>query len=231
MMFGKLGLVMIVVRDMERSVAFYRDVLGLKLLIHQDNWSQFDAGNILIGLHPEGDEVKVSPTTGMSIGIYVDDMDQAVAEIRRRFGKIADRPASAIRLAAGPWSSTRTDTAFRSSRWRAIFARSTNLPPQPERTLAERADAKSLRRGGGICNSGALILPTGSRADRDDDGGGLWCLGKRRHGCAQQQKTGQYGDQSISSTLFLQRTPLWSVHSIFLALCPHSFYGSSIFLV
>jgi lactoylglutathione lyase len=92
MMFGKLGLVMVVVRDMERSVAFYRDVLGLKLLIHQPNWSQFDAGNILIGLHPDGEEVKVSPTTGMSIGIYVDDMDKAVTEIRRRFGKIAVGP-------------------------------------------------------------------------------------------------------------------------------------------
>jgi len=92
MMFGKLGIVMIVVRDMERSVAFYRDVLGLKLLIHQDNWSQFDAGNIIIGLHPEGDEVKVSPTTGMSIGIYVDDMDKSVAEIRRRLAKIAVGP-------------------------------------------------------------------------------------------------------------------------------------------
>jgi lactoylglutathione lyase len=92
MMFGKLGLIMIVVRDMERSVAFYRDVLGLKLLIKQNNWSQLDAGNIIIGLHPDGDEVKVSPTTGMSIGIYVDDIDKAVVEIRRRFGKIAVGP-------------------------------------------------------------------------------------------------------------------------------------------
>jgi lactoylglutathione lyase len=83
---------MIVVRDMERSVAFYRDVLGLKLLIHQDNWSQFDAGNILIGLHPDGEEVKVSPTTGMSIGIYVDDVDKAVAEIRRRLARIVVGP-------------------------------------------------------------------------------------------------------------------------------------------
>jgi lactoylglutathione lyase len=91
-MFGKLGLVMIVVRDMERSVAFYRDVLGLKLLIRQDNWSQLDAGNIILGLHPEGEEVQVSPTNGMSIGIYVDDMDKAVTEIRRRFGKISIGP-------------------------------------------------------------------------------------------------------------------------------------------
>ena len=94
MMFGKLGLVMIVVRNMERSVAFYRDVLGLKLLIKQDNWSQLDAGNIILGLHPEGEEVKVSPTTGMSIGIYVNDIDKACVEIRRRFGKITVGPRS-----------------------------------------------------------------------------------------------------------------------------------------
>ena len=92
MKIGKLGLIMVVVKDMERSVAFYRDVLGLDLLFHQNNWSQFDAGNILIGLHPEGDEVKVSPTSGCTVGIYVDDIDQAVTEIRRRFGKVAIGP-------------------------------------------------------------------------------------------------------------------------------------------
>lgn len=91
---GKLGLIMVVVRDMDRSVAYYRDVLGLKLLFSQSNWSQFDAGNILIGLHPEGEEVKVSPTTGMSFGIYVDDVTLATAEIKRRGGHISIQPRS-----------------------------------------------------------------------------------------------------------------------------------------
>lgn len=89
---GKLGLIMVVVKDMDRSVAYYRDVLGLKLLFKQSNWSQFDAGNILIGLHPEGEEVKVSPTTGMSFGIYVDDVTATSAEIKRRGGHIAIQP-------------------------------------------------------------------------------------------------------------------------------------------
>jgi lactoylglutathione lyase len=89
MQVGKLGLVMVVVRDMDRSVAFYRDVLGLKLLFHQGNWSQFDAGHIILGLHPEGEEVKVSPTTGMSLGIYVDDIVKACSELKRRGGHIA----------------------------------------------------------------------------------------------------------------------------------------------
>ncbi len=89
---GKLGLIMVVVSDMERSVAFYRDVVGLKLLFNQDNWSQFDAGNILVGLHPEGDEVKVSPTTGCTFGIYVNDIQKCVNEIKRRGGKIEVEP-------------------------------------------------------------------------------------------------------------------------------------------
>jgi predicted enzyme related to lactoylglutathione lyase len=92
MQVGKLGLVMIVVSNMDRSVAFYRDVLGLKMLFHQNNWSQFDAGQMLIGLHPEGEQVKVSPTTGFSLGIYVDDIMKTVSELKRRHGHISIEP-------------------------------------------------------------------------------------------------------------------------------------------
>jgi predicted enzyme related to lactoylglutathione lyase len=92
MEIGKLGLVMVVVKDMERSVAFYRDVLGLKMLFKQSNWSQFDAGNFIIGLHPEGEQVKVSPSTGMSMGIYVEDATRAVSELKRRGGHVAIEP-------------------------------------------------------------------------------------------------------------------------------------------
>ena len=120
MMFGKLGLVMIVVRDMERSVAFYRDVLGLKLLMQQPNWSQLDAGNIIIGLHPDGEEVKVSPTSGMSIGIYVDDMD-AAASGRLRWVR------ARIRLDAGRWFSIRMGIACRLLKCRAGYELSTSF--------------------------------------------------------------------------------------------------------
>lgn len=89
---GKLGLIMVVVKDMERSVAFYRDVVGLKLLFKQSNWSQFDAGNIIIGLHPEGEEVKVGPTTGCSFGLYVTDINRACGELKKRGGRIEVEP-------------------------------------------------------------------------------------------------------------------------------------------
>lgn len=92
MMVGKLGLLMIVVSDMERSVRFYRDVLGLTMLFQQNNWSQFDAGNIIIGLHPVGEEVKVGPTSGCTFGIYVDDIVKSVSELKNRGGHIAVEP-------------------------------------------------------------------------------------------------------------------------------------------
>lgn len=38
--------------EMERSVAFYRDVLGLPLEFSSPHWSQFNVGGIKLGLHP-----------------------------------------------------------------------------------------------------------------------------------------------------------------------------------
>ncbi len=91
-MIGKLGIIMVVIRDMERSVTWYRDVLGLKLLFKQSNWSQFDAGTLILGLHPEGEEVKVSPTSGCTFGIYVDDIQKATAELKKRGGHFEVEP-------------------------------------------------------------------------------------------------------------------------------------------
>ena len=83
-MIGKLGMIMVVVKDMKRSVAFYRDVLGLKLDYESPHWSQLSAGNIQIGLHPEGKEVRVNPGMGLSFGFYVPDVQKAAAELKTR---------------------------------------------------------------------------------------------------------------------------------------------------
>jgi lactoylglutathione lyase len=83
-MIGKLGLIMVVVKDMDRSVAFYRDVLGLKLVMQHPKWTQFDCGNIQVGLHPEGEEVKVRTESGCTFGFYVDDINKTVADLKSK---------------------------------------------------------------------------------------------------------------------------------------------------
>lgn len=90
-MFDKLGVVMVVVSEMERSVAFYRDVLGLKLRYQTPYWSEFDVGGVTLALHPAGGNLEVVPQTGINFGFYVTGIDAALAEIESRGGEIAGR--------------------------------------------------------------------------------------------------------------------------------------------
>lgn len=99
-MLNKLGLVMVVVSDMDRSVAFYRDVLGLKLKYQTPGWSELDMDGVELGLHISSPTLEVNPKAGVQIGFYVDDIAQELADLRSRgatvlhesdeqFGKLA----------------------------------------------------------------------------------------------------------------------------------------------
>lgn len=88
-MFEKFGLVMVVVSDMTRSVAFYRDVLGLPLRYQTPEWSEFDVGGVGLGLHLAGPHLPVNPQVGISFGFYTNDIAATVAELTGRGATIA----------------------------------------------------------------------------------------------------------------------------------------------
>jgi lactoylglutathione lyase len=83
-MIGKLTTIMLIVKDMDRSVAFYRDVVGLELEMHTPEWSSLSAGNISLGLHPESQYSKVSPSMGCSFGFEVSDIGSVVQELKSK---------------------------------------------------------------------------------------------------------------------------------------------------
>ena len=91
-MIGKLGLIMVVVKDMKRSVAFYRDVLGLKLQFESPEWTQLDAGNIGVGLHAASDKLHPDHTNAVQIGFYVPDIQKAVSDLRGKGAHIVKEP-------------------------------------------------------------------------------------------------------------------------------------------
>jgi lactoylglutathione lyase len=77
----RLDLVFYWVSDMERSVAFYRDVLGLRLLRREDgSWAEFDAGGLRFALHAVAEGQPV-PAGGATAVFAVDDLDRARAEL------------------------------------------------------------------------------------------------------------------------------------------------------
>jgi len=91
-MIGKLSTIVLIVKDMDRSVSFYRDVVGLNVQMHTPYWSGMDAGNIILGLHPESQHSKVAPGGGCSFGFEVDDIQQTASSLRAKGVKFLMEP-------------------------------------------------------------------------------------------------------------------------------------------
>lgn len=63
------------VSDMDRAVAFYRDVLGLTPKVTSPYWSDFQLGEARIGLHPARDlPSPTGPIGGWRLGLATDDL-------------------------------------------------------------------------------------------------------------------------------------------------------------
>lgn len=76
--------IVIYVSDMQRSTAFYRDVLGLPLKFSTPGWTEFDLGSIKLALHrsSQGTLPKQPgrPPAGVSHLAFVVDNIQALYE-------------------------------------------------------------------------------------------------------------------------------------------------------
>lgn len=90
-MFTKIDYTMIVVSDMNRSVEFYRDRLGIPLKFQSPDWTEFLTGETTLALHGGGVPA-TSPPTGdpskqagsCSIGFNVDDVDKTYEELKAK---------------------------------------------------------------------------------------------------------------------------------------------------
>ncbi|MEQ1502891.1 MAG: VOC family protein [Myxococcota bacterium] len=102
----KIDYLMITVSDMARSVAFYRDALGIPLRFESPDWSEFDTDGTTLALHGGGVAGRhgTPGAAGLaSLGFTVPDLDRTVAELEGRGVRFVvrptDRPGEGIRLA------------------------------------------------------------------------------------------------------------------------------------
>ena len=83
---------MVLVSDMDRSVDFYQNKIGLRLLTRSDGWSEFDAGTTRLALHGGGAPPQATdgPTDGertagqCSLGFNVADVDRTYQELKAK---------------------------------------------------------------------------------------------------------------------------------------------------
>lgn len=90
-MFTKIDYTMVVVSDMNRSVEFYRDRLGIPLRFQTPDWTEFETGATTLALHgggvaatapPAGDPSKQAGSC--SIGFNVEDVDKTYEELKAK---------------------------------------------------------------------------------------------------------------------------------------------------
>ena len=61
------------VADMDKSVAFHRDVLGLELKFHSPFWSEFATGGTTLALHAASDD---NPAGSVQLGFATDNLTE-----------------------------------------------------------------------------------------------------------------------------------------------------------
>jgi lactoylglutathione lyase len=109
-MLSKVDYIMVNVSEMGRSVAFYRDTLGIRLKFESPGWSEFDTGATTLALHAAtpgagGESAAQSgPMAGTcSLGFSVPDLSRTYAELRERGARFVmpptERANEGIRLA------------------------------------------------------------------------------------------------------------------------------------
>ena len=67
----RLGYAIKYVADMDKAVAFHRDILGLTLKFASPFWSEFDTGATTLALHAASDE---HPAGNVQLGFAADDL-------------------------------------------------------------------------------------------------------------------------------------------------------------
>lgn len=107
-MFKKIDYVMAMVSNMEASVKFYRDALGLKLRFESPEWTEFETEGTTLALHragaPAGQASQSSAAGSLKIGFNVDDIERAVLTLKERGVRFLQeptlQPSEGIKLAA-----------------------------------------------------------------------------------------------------------------------------------
>lgn len=73
----------VMVANMDKSIDFYTNILGLKLLNHYgEYYAEIQASDLSIGLHPKSDKVIVG--NNMSIGFGVKEFDLHMEQLKAK---------------------------------------------------------------------------------------------------------------------------------------------------
>ena len=94
-MFKNMDYVMVMVSNMDQSVIFYKDKLGISLRFSTGFWTEFDMGNTTLALHggaasKKGEEI--GDAGNCSFGFYVDNIDDVYKKLTAKRIEFIQKP-------------------------------------------------------------------------------------------------------------------------------------------
>ncbi|MDQ5876811.1 MAG: VOC family protein [Thermoproteota archaeon] len=91
--FRKVGAVILLVSNMEKSIKFYSDTLELPVKSRSKDWTEFFNNDTVLALHPAPEKKKMLKTgSGTLVGFEVTDLDSTVKKLREKRVKFFKRP-------------------------------------------------------------------------------------------------------------------------------------------
>ena len=87
----RIGYVILAVKDLDTSIKFYYDILGMPIKNERRNWVDLGSTGAILSLHPASITAPHSGTSidnGVLIGLTVGDLNSAIEELREKGVKI-----------------------------------------------------------------------------------------------------------------------------------------------
>jgi lactoylglutathione lyase len=91
--FRKVGAVILLVSNMEKSIKFYSETLELAIKTRSKDWTEFFNNDTVLALHPAPKKKTILKTgSGTLVGFEVTDLDSTVKKLKERRVKFFKRP-------------------------------------------------------------------------------------------------------------------------------------------
>jgi lactoylglutathione lyase len=90
--FRKVGAVILLVSNMEKSTRFYRDTLDIPIKTKSKDWTEFFNKDTVLALHPAKRKSKMKTGSGMLVGFEVSDLDSTVKVLKQKKVKFFKKP-------------------------------------------------------------------------------------------------------------------------------------------
>ena len=87
----KLGNVILAVKDLDKSLVFYHEIIGLPIKRQRRTWIDLGTSGAIISLHPASltaEHIGSSIENGITLGFLVGDIKSAVEELKSKDSKI-----------------------------------------------------------------------------------------------------------------------------------------------